>query len=611
MSQELFTRALGQYQQGNLDAADRLLRKSLERDPAHFDSVYLAGLVAARNGRVDTAVARLRRATQLKPSHPGVWCSMGRLLADNGYIPEGIDALTRAIALRPEFREAWVLRSAALSRARRMTEALADIDRALAIGADDANAHVIRAALLIDLQRPSEAAESCRRALARQPHLPAAHVNLAGALHQMGDHAGAAAAARAALAAAPADANAHAHLGASLMHLGNLDEALAHVTRAIELDPQHAIAHNTRALCLLDLGRVTEGLESCRRAIELQPDRADAYNTRGLLQSDATLAMRDFEHAIALQPEASEPRYNKGVRLLLRGDLREGWELYEFRKRPLFREIDRDRLWNGSEEIAGKTFFTYSEQGLGDTIQFSRYAKVLAARGARVVLCVQDCLCAVLSGLDPNVTVIGQHDRLPDFDRHFPLLSLPRALDTTLESIPNAVPYVFAREDRIAKWRDRLGVYPGRRIAIRWQGSTGRVDVGRSFPLQEFAPIATLDQVQLVSLQKGPGSEQLSLARDWPVKTLGDDFEVDERHSFLDVAAIMQLVDLIITSDTSIAHLAGAVGRPTWVVLKHHPDWRWLLGRSDCPWYPTMRLFRQPRPGDWRQAFASVRAALE
>ncbi len=538
---------------------------------------------------------------------------MGSLLIDLGHISEAIGALNRAIALRPEFREARILRAGALLRARQLTEALADVDRALALGADDAHVHVIRAAVLIDLQRPSDAAESCRRALARQPHLAAAHVNLAGALHQMGDHAGAAAAARAALAVAPTDANAHAHLGASLMHLGSLNEALASLTRAIELDPRHAMAHNTRALCLFDLGRAAEALESCQSAIELQPDRPDAYNTRGLLQmqTDAALAIRDFERALALQRSASEPRFNKGVCLLQRGDFREGWELYEFRKRPLLREIDRDRLWNGSEDIAGKRFLTCAEQGLGDTIQFSRYAKVLAARGAEVVLCVQDCLCALLSRLDPRVTVIGQHDPLPEFDRHFPLLSLPRALGTRLESIPSGVPYLSAREDRIAKWRDRLGASSGRRIGIRWQGSTGRVDKGRSFELQEFAPIASLEKMELVSLQKGPGSEQLSLARDWPVTTLGEDFEADERHSFLDVAAIMQLVNLVITSDTSIAHLAGALGRPTWVLLKHNPDWRWMLGRSDSPWYPTMRLFRQPRAGDWAAAFATVRAALE
>ena len=610
MANTLFTDALAQYRQGNLEVAERLLTDSLRQDPNQFESLHLQALVCARRGRADAAVQHLRRALQVNPGHPGAWCTLGSLLSDLGEVSEAIVAFTRGLTLRPDLREAWLFRGTAQMRAGRSGEALADLDRALALGLDDANVHVTRAAALINLGRPREAAESSRRALAHQPNLTVAHVNLAAALYQMDDPSGAAAACRAALALAPEDPNAHAYLGASLLQLRSMEEALGHLERAVEIDPGHAKAYNTRALCLMELGRAQEALESCQRAIHLQPNLAHAYNTRGMLQTDTALALRDFDQAIALQPESIEARFNKSVCLLLHGDFRAGWDLYEFRPKPQVRGIARDQLWNGSEDVTGKRILTYAEQGLGDTIQFARFAKALAARGAHVMLSVQDCLCELFRGFDSRITVIARSSPIPEFDRHVPLLSLPRFLGATAEAISAETPYLFAKKERIAKWENQLGAPKGRRIGIRWQGSTGRVDLGRSFRLQELAPIAGLRQMELVSLQKDAGTEQLSLPRGWPVTELGQNFEADPSQAFLDVAALMQLFDLVITSDTSIAHLAGALGRPTWVALKHTPDWRWMLERSDSPWYPTLRLFRQPSPGDWSGVFASMRAAL-
>ena len=571
------------------------------------DDLCRRALEQLRQGRPEPAYSHLRQAASIDPSHAGVWYLMGCLLSEIGRLAEAIDALGRALALRPDFAEARVSRAMTLARTGRSLDALAELDRAIALGAGNAHVDVMRASLMIDLRRPAEAIDSCRRALQRQPGLPEAHVNLGGALYLSGDYAAAAEACRAALKISPGIASAHAYLGCSLLELEQPGEALPSLTRAVELDPRHAIAHNARALCLMDLGRPADALESCQRAIDAQPHRHDAYNTRGMLQKDPDRAIADFERAIALKPGAHEPHFNKGAHLLRRGDFEQGWPLYEFRRRPggHFAGLDPGRLWNGTEEIAGKRFFSYAEQGLGDTIQFCRYAKLLAALGARVVLAVDDGLVALLGELDPRVTVIGYREGVPEFDRHCALLSLPRAFGTTESTIPGGVPYLSANPGCIASWRDRLGEPAGRRIGIRWQGSTGRVDRGRSFALREFAPLATTAGIELLSLQKGPGSEQLDLPRDWPVTTLTAGLD-----SFLDTAAVMHLVDLVITSDTSIAHLAGALGRPVWVALQHLPEWRWMLGRDDSPWYPTMRLFRQPRPGDWPAVFAGMRAAL-
>ena len=569
---DLFRLALEQFRRGNLERAEQLGNQAIERDGRHFDALHLCAVVALRRNKPDSALTHLRRAADVNPAHAGVWYLMGSLLASAG---------------QPR-------------------EALAALDRALELRADGAELHVIRASVMIDLRMPTEAVASCRRALERQPGLPSALVNLGAALYLSGDYAAAADACRDAVKVSPGTASAHAYLGCSLLELQRPEEALSSLTEAIRLDPKQSVAHNARALCLLDLGRRAEALESCQRAIDAQPQRHDAYNTRGMLQDDPLLAIADFERAIALKPDADEPRYNKGTRLLRRGDFREGWELYEFRpRRGPYSGFEPARLWNGSEEIAGRTFFTYAEQGLGDAIQFCRYAKLLAARGARVVLAVHEDLRGLLRDLDPGVSVIAFGESVPEFDRHCALLSLPRVFGTTESTIPAEGPYLFPRSDYIAIWSDRMGSPAGRRIGIRWQGSTGSIDRGRSFALREFAPVGGVAGLELVSLQKGPGSEQLAEAREWPVKTLG--FELE---SLLDTAAVMQLVDLVITSDTSIAHLAGALGRPVWVVLKHMPDWRWMLGRDDSPWYPTMRLFRQPRPGDWSEVFERVAAAL-
>jgi len=605
---DLFRHALEQYRRGSLDQAERFGAEALERNAHHFDALHLCGLVALRRQRRDAAFTHLRQAVDINPSHAGSWYLMGCLLSESGRYPEAVDSLSRALTLQPNLVEARLARAAALARSARPRDALADLDSALALGADGANVHVIRASVMIDLRLPAEAIESCRRALERQPGLPEALVNLAAGLYLSGSHAAAAGACREALKVSPQSASAHAYLGCSLLELRRPEEALTSLTRAVELDPRHAVAHNSRALCLMDLGRPAEALESCRLAIDVQPNRHEAYNTRGMLQSDPLLAIADFERAIALKPDADEPRYNKGTRLLRRGDFPEGWELYEFRPRlRLYAGLDPGRLWNGSEDLAGKTFFTYGEQGLGDTIQFSRYAKLLAGLGARIALAVHNDLRPLLRDLDPNITVIAFGESVPEHDRHCALLSLPRAFGTTESSIPAAVPYVFPPSDYIATWRDRLGPRSGKRIGIRWQGSTGSIDRGRSFPLLEFAPVAAaaVGGSELVSLQKGPGSEQLDLPRDWPVTVLSPGLE-----SFLDTAAVMKHLDLVITSDTSIAHLAGALGRPVWVVLQHLPDWRWMLGRDDSPWYPTMRLFRQPRPGDWAAVFERLGAAL-
>ncbi len=610
-----FARALQLYRQGALEQADARLGELLRVDAGHFDALHLQGVIASRLGQGERAVRLIRSAIAQNSAVAAAHRHLGNALRSLGRCEEALASYSKAIGCRRDFREAYVNRAMTLLVLRRPQEALADLERASALGADDAEVHLYRASALIDLNRPADAASYSERAIARMPDHADAHLNRAIAMYLLGSYAESLTSSERAIQLRQDYADAHAYRGAALYALRRLEDALSSLDAALVLDPRKAMAHNLRALCLLDLQQPREALESCERAIALRADLADTYNTQGLALADLLRfddALASFERAIVLQPQRSEPHFNKGIRLLQTGEFELGWELYE--KRPMaerrFVLDGAPPIWDGACEVAGKTILVHAEQGLGDTIQFCRYALLLRARGARVVLAVQDPLCTLLRTLGAGIEVIGFSQTPGGIDYHCPLLSLPRAFRTRLDDIPAKVPYLSADPARVVQWRERLG-NEGRLIGIRWQGSTGRADAGRSFPLRHFAAVARVPGVRLISLQKDAGSEQLlDLGGDWRVEDLGADFEPGGADAFLDVAAVMECMDLIITSDTSIAHLAGALGRPTWVALKRVPDWRWLLDCEHSPWYPTMRLFRQDRAGDWTGVFERMRDEL-
>jgi len=555
-------------------------------------------------------VRLIQTAIRRNPDVAAAHRHLGNALAELGRFEEALASHAKAIELRPDFREAYVNRGLTQLQLRRPQAALEDFDRAVHLGLDEATLHAFRGSALIDLGRPLEAAECCARAIALRADFAEAHVNRAAALCMLGRHAEAVAHCDRAIELQGGLGDAHAHRGAALHALRYLEEALQSLERAVAAQPESAFAHTLRGLCLLDLQRPQEALTSCERALAINPDLADAHNSRGLALADlrrCDAAIASFDAAIARAPAVAEPHFNKGVRYLQAGDFERGWELYE--RRPLLAPLPAP-LWDGSQDIAGKTVFVYCEQGLGDTLQFCRYAQLLEERGAQVILSVQEGLCALVRSLGSGIAVVGRNEPAPPFDYHCPLLSLPRAFRTRLETIPAKVPYLEPDLPRVERWRARLGA-TARCIGIRWQGSTGRADAGRSFPLHHFERLAQVPGVRLISLQKGAGSEQLaSLPSHWRVEDLGDDFEPGGPDAFLDVAAVMQCLELVITSDTSIAHLAGALARPTWVALKHVPDWRWMLDREDSPWYQTLRLFRQTQAGDWDGVFERMRDAL-
>lgn len=411
----------------------------------------------------------------------------------------------------------------------------------------------------------------------------------------------------------------HRDLAKQLATLGQLDAALARADEAIRLQPQDAETHCDRGVTLANLERFDEAIASYDRAAALDPQQAETYNNRGLtlhLMGRPMAAIADFDRAIALNPDMPMAHYNCGRSLLLTGRIDAGLREFEWRTRcPTlagYRPLPRP-VWLGGEPLEGRTIFVYPELFAGDLIQFCRYAPMLEARGARVILAAPDRMHRLLRGLSPTIELVAA-DANPtdiDIDFHCPLFSLPLALGTTLESIPARTPYLAAEPDRVERWRRVIGEQ-GFRIGICWQGSTlpYATRLQRSFPLTQFAAIARRPGVRLISLQRHDGLDQLSrLPAGMAVETLGEDFDAGP-DAFLDAAAAMASLDLVISVDTSIAHLAGALARPTWVPLPYLPDWRWMLDRADSPWYPSLRLFRQDSPGDWPGAFSKVEAAL-
>jgi hypothetical protein len=373
-----------------------------------------------------------------------------------------------------------------------------------------------------------------------------------------------------------------------------------------------------RAVALHKLGRSVEALADCDTAVALVPAFGEAHVVRGAVLRELKRieeSVESFAIAASLRPDDALTKFALGCLYLLDGRLQRGWSLYgeygwagKADKRPAVRDY-RQPLWHGSESIAGKTLYLYPDQGLGDTIHFARYALLAEARGAQIVLSVQNAIRGLMSTLGAAVHVVGEFDVPAAFDFHCPLSSLPGAFGTSLQTIPAAVPYLRADPSRTFYWHQKLGA-GGYKIGVCWHGSTQKTGLGRSFALRELHRVAVISGVRLISLQKFDGLEQIEdLPSGMRLETLGADFDAGP-DAFLDTAAVMESLDLVITCDTSIAHLAGALARPTWVALKHVPDWRWMLDRDDSPWYPTARLFRQSSDGDWSGVFEAMHRAL-
>ncbi len=461
------------------------------------------------------------------------------------------------------------------------------------------------------LGRMTEAGIAYSEALRLAPDYPLAHLNLGILLHDIGLHTLAIEHLQKSLKVQP-DARVHTRMALCLRSVGRLEDALAACSQALALLPNDAEAHNNRGVILRELDRMDEARAALERALEIDPTYVIAYNNLGLVLQDTgqlDAAIERYDQAIRLKPDYVDAHWNQSLGLLLSGNLKRGWDKYEWRwHRPEVKPPDINvPEWEG-DDPKGKTILVYPEQGFGDTIQFVRYVPLLRDRGARVLVGCQVPLVPLIESLDGYAEIVPEGAALPPTHKYISMLSLPRRFQTRLDSVPADVPYLAAPPDRVAQWAERLAAVPRPRVAIAWSGNPSHPnDRTRSISAVQFARLLTVRGIGWVSVQKTRDPREIELLA--PLGTVYD--AAPGLGDFADTAAVVANCDLVLTVDTSVAHVAGAMALPVWSLLAFANDWRWMRDRPDTPWYPTMRLIRQPKTGDWDSVFDRVIGGLK
>jgi tetratricopeptide (TPR) repeat protein len=612
---ELLAQAITHHQAGRLQEAKAICRQVIAGEPRAFDAWHMLGVLEYQQGRMEAAANDFFQATQLNPTVAEAQINLGHALRAQGSVGEAAQCFRRAVELEPQRADAHCNLGNALNALGNWNDAIAHYQQALTIRPDFTEAHMNLGTALQAKGQLDEAAASYRRAIEISPEFAEAHNNLGSVLQEKEQFDEAIACHRRAVELNPQFDRALANLGRALRMQGKLAEAAECCTRALQLNPRNIDAHNNLGIILVDVGDLEQAVACHRRALELKPDDADSWLNLGVAmkqQGNFQAAADCYARALELNPDSADAHTNQATLRLLQGDYERGLPEYDWRWKtgqlPL-RKFDQP-AWRG-EPLRGQTILLCAEQGIGDTIQFIRYAPILQKSGATVIVDVPKPLVPLFSRCPGIERLVGEGDNLPGFDVHAPLMSLPALLRTTLGTIPADVPYLFAAPALVEHWRDKLSAVPGFRIGINWHGREG---IGpfrrRDIPLELFSRIGAVPGVRLINLQQGHGRNELAEAGDkLPIIDFGD--QVDAIHgAFMDTAVIITNLDLVLTSDTAIAHLAGALGVPVWLALPFVPDWRWMLDRSDSPWYPTMRLFRQRQPGDWADVFEEIRQAL-
>ena len=611
MQQGLAFRALGRIAEaaGSYEAA-------LALRPEDTTALYNRGNALAALGQLEEALACFDRVVGLDPTDAAVFNNRGVALRGLLRDSDALASFDAALALRPEYPEALNNRGNALQALGLHAQAIASYERALRERPDYAEALNNRGNAMLALERLGEALENYDRALSIQPGYAEALNNRSTALLLLSRPEEALQAARQALEAHADYPEALGNQGKALQALGRHDEALQLYEKAHRLRPADADGLNNLGNALHALGCYQEALERYEQALRLQPESVEALNNRGnvlqaLRRPEAALA--SYARALAIEPQDAEAHWNEALARLSVGDYERGWEQYEWRWRVRSLGLPGNQThrppWRGREDIAGKTVLLHAEQGFGDAIQFVRYAPLVAARGARVVLACAEPLRALFETVHGVGSVFIPEQLALTFDFQAPLMSLPLAFGTTLEDLPSRIPYVRAPGEKAAAWRRRLMAQgAGFKVGFAWSGNP-RFGAARlkACPVELLRALTAVPGCVFVSLQTGDAADEAArlAGGDPPIIEAGP-----ELGAFDDTAALLSSLDLVISIDTAVAHLAGALGKPVWIMLPYAADWRWLMDREDSPWYPSARLYRQPHPGDWASVVKRLAADL-
>ncbi len=534
--------AMQNHNAGNLQQAEALYRNVLQADPNHSDALHLLGVLAAQVERYDIACELIQKAISINNAVPDYYSNLGNALKDQGKLAEAISYYQQAIVLNP----------------------------------NDANVYYNLGNALQDQGQLAEAITAFQHALSLNPQFCQVYNNLGKALKEQKQPADAIACFQQALFLNPNDVHAHNNLGGVLKEQGNLTEAMLYIQRALALNPNNADTYNNLATIWTEQNKLDKAIECYLKALRINPNLPDFH-------------------------------FNYGTLLLKKGDLITGWLKYEWRlkiKTGKYPQL-KQPLWEGNP-LAGRRLLVHWEQGFGDIIQFVRYLPLI--KGGTVILAIQSPLKQLLNGLPGvDLLIVKSYDNEPDiaYDVWIPLLSLPNLFATTLDTIPASIPYLYPDSQKVEKWRTRFESARFK-IGLVWSGNPKfQYNRNRSASLAHFAPLASVQNISLFSLQKGEAAKQ-PIPEGMEMIPLTEELE-----DFSDTAAAINCLDLVISTDTAVPHLAGALGKPVWLLLHFSSDWRWLLDRNDNPWYPTMRLFRQAAPGDWASVFQQVVDALK
>lgn len=564
---------------GRLPEAEEIYRRILALEPQHTAAMQNLSILCAQSGRKDESLDLSLRVAALKPDSADAQANLGNAYQAKGQLADAIAAFRGAIALRPDFPQAYSNLGNALRANNQLDEAISAFRQAIALNAGLFELYNNLGDALKEKHLNDEAISAYRQALALNPNLPQTHYKIGGLLRDSGRFEDAAAEFRHAIALKPNYPGAYNGLGLSLAALGRLDDAIAAIQQAIILQPSHFRALTNLGVFLREKGQVSESIAAFRRAIEIEQDYVEGH-------------------------------HNLAISLLLLGEMDQGWSEYEWR-----RSIRRIRsfyvganqpFWEGSD-LHGRAILLFAEQGFGDTIQFIRYVAMVTGRGGRVIAHVPAPLLRLFRQIPGVQCWLSGTDQPPHFDVQCALPSLPRMFRTTLATVPNAAPYLRADPALVESWSRTLGPADGRlRVGLAWAGSPNhKNDRNRSIALKDLLPLRTAN-VSLHSLQEGPGAGQIQ-----DVPELGIIDHAAKLTDFAETAGLIANLDLVISVDTAVAHLAGALARPVWIMLPFVPDFRWLLEREDNPWYPTMRLFRQTSRGDWGGVIQRVVESLD
>jgi tetratricopeptide (TPR) repeat protein len=646
-----FQRAIAFHQKGELARARAAYEEILKVDPQHFDSLHLLGVIAAQTDNPSKAIELIGKAVAVAANNPAAYAAYGNLgsahvdlknleaalvnfskaIALNpdfaaAYYGRGnvqraykqfdaaLSSYNRAIALSPGLAEAYSCRGLVLCELKQFAAAMADYDKAIALRPHYAEAYFNRGALFAQLKQSDAAILSYHRALAIRPDLAQAHYSVGNVFVELQQFDAALAAYNKAIAVKVDYAEAYMHRGNVLAELGQFDAALASHDRAIVLAADSAEPYYNRANLLVQLNQLEAASADYQRAIAIRPDFVEAHLNRGntfLALSQLPAAFASYEDAIAIKADYAEAQHHRAVAQLLNGDFSNGWRNYEWRWKLDDTSINKEKrhfrqaVWLGQESIAGKTVLLHGEQGLGDRLQFCRYVRMVAELGARVILETPSPLANLLVNLEGLSQLVATGSPLPAFDYHCPLMSLPLAFNTRLDTIPHSARYLRGDAAKVARWRAKLGEGNRPRIGLAWSGSTAhKHDHKRSIALRELLRFLPPD-FQYISLQKELREADRNTLKSSSLLNFSE-----ELNDFSDTAALCECLDLIISVDTSAVHLSAALGKRTWVLLPFSPDWRWLLDRSDSPWYPTVKLFRQAKIGEWDRVLEQIKAGL-